>query len=112
MVTKRIGSAPSLCHFDQVPPYRKIDFIHTAYRGSREWIEINNHQNSTPDYHQVVYEWMECLKSLFYLHNETVNIWTHLLGGSLFFFAALKELGISMDILTNFIFTESNPGKH
>merc|ERR1711934_670897 len=25
----------------------------------------------------------DCLKSLFTLHNETVNIWTHLIGGML-----------------------------
>ena len=37
----------------------------------------------------------ECFESLFYLHNESVNIWSHLLGG-VFFFALLLTADYSI----------------
>ena len=36
-----------------------------------------------------------CVKSCFYLHNESVNIWSHLLGAMLFGFGAYGELEAS-----------------
>jgi adiponectin receptor len=30
-------------------------------------------------YYRINYTWKQCLYSLFFIHNETVNIWTHLL---------------------------------
>ena len=36
-----------------------------------------------------------CIKSCFYLHNESINIWTHLLGAMLFGLGALGELEAS-----------------
>lgn len=35
-------------------------------------------------YYRAYYSTKQCLQSLFHLHNETLNIWTHLLGGLVF----------------------------
>jgi adiponectin receptor len=51
-----------LLHWDDLPPWRRDNpSIHTGYR-----LTSNSFQAS--------------LRSLLYLHNESVNIWTHLLG--------------------------------
>jgi adiponectin receptor len=47
------------------------------------------------NHYRVNYTWKTCLKSMFQLHNETLNVWTHLLGVMLFvylFFFTLNEL--------------------
>lgn len=55
-----------LIHWDELPPWRRDNaFIHTSYR------------RITPSY-------THALRSLFYLHNESVNIWSHLLGCAIF----------------------------
>lgn len=58
----------SYCNFDEAPEYMQDNaFIVTGYRAG--------------------YSYKESFISLFHLHNETGNIWTHLLG--FFFFAYL-----------------------
>ena len=37
-------------------------------------------------------DYEDCLRSIFRLHNETVNIWTHLLGFVFFFCLMVKDL--------------------
>ena len=37
-------------------------------------------------------DYEDCLRSIFRLHNETVNIWTHLLGFLVFFMLMVKDL--------------------
>lgn len=62
MVSKR------LYKIDEVDPYQRSNpFIRSGYRGSMNLIA--------------------CLRSTFTFHNETVNIWTHLIG--FFFFVGL-----------------------
>ena len=39
----------------------------------------------------------DCLKSIFKLHNETVNIWTHLLGFIIFFCLMMKDVAWHQD---------------
>ena len=41
-------------------------------------------------YRPQAHSYMGCLQSLFYLHNESVNIHSHLLGGFLFFFIGVS----------------------
>ena len=50
---------------DDIEDYMKIDFILTGYR-------VNYHKPT------------DILKSLFLKHNETLNVWTHLIGFILF----------------------------
>ncbi len=50
-----------ILHYDQIPEWMKADpYIKRGYR-----CQLNS--------------FYECFRSLFYLHNESVNIWSHLL---------------------------------
>jgi len=50
-----------LLKIDEVPEYLRFNpYIKTGYRSS--------------------FDYKQCIKSLLYFHNETMNIWTHLLG--------------------------------
>ncbi|XP_023348067.1 progestin and adipoQ receptor family member 3 [Eurytemora carolleeae] len=50
-----------LYKIDEVPEYQRFNpYIRTGYRSSQTYLQ--------------------CLKSLLYFHNETMNIWTHVLG--------------------------------
>jgi hypothetical protein len=61
-----------LVHFDELPTSMKDNnYIHTKYRQ--------------------VSGYMECWKSIFKVHNETVNIWTHLLGALLFVYLIIQS---------------------
>ena len=53
-----------------------------------------------PDHHKEIsifggyrqrLEYKDCLRSIFRLHNETVNIWTHLIGFLIFFTLMLRD---------------------
>jgi adiponectin receptor len=60
-----------LVHFEELPAFmRDNDYIHTKYRQ--------------------VSGYAECWKSIFKVHNETVNIWTHLLGALLFLYLNIR----------------------
>ena len=39
-------------------------------------------------HHRAEYSLVECVRSVVFLHSETLNIWTHLLGGLLFLYVA------------------------
>lgn len=59
----KIAKTQLLCHFDDLPEWQKDnEYIHNGY------------VKETNSYKQI-------LKSLSYLHNESVNIYTHLLPG-------------------------------
>jgi predicted membrane channel-forming protein YqfA (hemolysin III family) len=62
LVTKSLAShGQPLLKYDECPEYLKTNpYIRTGYRSDQSW-------------HQ-------CLRSVLSLHNETLNIWTHLLG--------------------------------
>jgi adiponectin receptor len=67
-----------------------FDCIH-----SFEKTPVNLRGNFIINHYRVNYTWKTCLKSMFQLHNETLNVWTHLLGVFLFlylFFFTLNEL--------------------
>ena len=69
---------------DHLPKYRKVPFIHSGYRGfSKEFYRLNTKQH---------YPWDLCFQSLFHLHNETVNIWTHLIPGFHFLYIGILEI--------------------
>jgi len=56
---------PSLLKIDEAPDYQRSNpYIHTGYRGPQSW--------------------GQCLASVLQFHNETMNIWTHLLGAFIF----------------------------
>ena len=61
-----------LLSVQQVPNHHKKISIYSGYRKRLEY--------------------QDCLKSIFKLHNETVNIWTHLLGFLIFFVLMVKDL--------------------
>jgi adiponectin receptor len=54
----------ALCCGHHVPEYLQNAFISAGYR--------------------VEYNWKACLKSVFSLHNETLNVWTHFIGFLIF----------------------------
>lgn len=61
-----------LLHFYELPfPWRENEYIVWGYRFT------NNH------YH--------CLQSIFQIHNETINIWTHLLGIAYFMYLCIYQ---------------------
>lgn len=56
-----IGPERKLLKIDEVPEYQRFNpYIRTGYRSATTYLQ--------------------CLKSLLYLHNETMNIWSHLVG--------------------------------
>lgn len=46
------------------------------------WLQDNN--DIIRGYRRPTFSYLKCIKSLFYLHNESVNIWSHLFGAILF----------------------------
>lgn len=70
--TTRPSRRPLLLNFSDLPEWQQDNqFILTHYRPAS-------------------YSYLACFQSLFYLHNESVNIHTHLLGSFLFFFISLS----------------------
>lgn len=69
LVTNSLAShGQPLLKYDECPDYLKSNpYIRTGYRSGQSW--------------------PQCLRSIFAFHNETLNIWTHLLG--FFFFLTL-----------------------
>jgi len=61
----------SLLHVKDVPDHHKEISILTGYRQRMNYLD--------------------CFRSIFKLHNETVNIWTHLLGFFFFFILMVKD---------------------
>lgn len=54
-----------LLKIDEAPDYQRTNpYIHTGYRAPQTWVQ--------------------CLRSVLQFHNETLNIWTHLLGAVAF----------------------------
>lgn len=73
--------------FTQVKKVSKKAFGRIYYR----FHEIPSHMQDNEFIHsgyRAYYSVVECMKSLFHIHNETVNIWTHLVG-TLFYFGIL-----------------------
>ncbi len=69
---RRPPTGPFLLTYNSLPPWRQDNhFILTHYRPES-------------------YSYAKCFQSLFYLHNESVNIHSHLLGTFIFFFISLS----------------------
>ncbi|KAJ3424385.1 adiponectin receptor protein [Anaeramoeba flamelloides] len=60
-----------------------IDLPLTTYSKLPKWLQFNEHIQSG---YRFGYNVKNTFKSLFQYHNETVNIWTHLLGSLIFVF--------------------------
>eukprot|EP01118_Nematostelium_gracile_P009741 TRINITY_DN3284_c0_g1_i1.p1 TRINITY_DN3284_c0_g1~~TRINITY_DN3284_c0_g1_i1.p1 ORF type:complete len:307 (-),score=26.46 TRINITY_DN3284_c0_g1_i1:99-1019(-) len=91
---------PPLSLVDKVPHYRKIDHIHTGYRYHPRRGE--GKQQLDDFWH---YSWYYCINSLFKVHNETINIWTHLLGSLYFLFRGMD----AALLLTNDTYPQVDP---
>lgn len=60
-ITRSTNAVQRILHYDQLPEWMKIDtYIRRGYRPQQD-------------------SFRDCFWSLFYLHNESVNIWSHLL---------------------------------
>lgn len=63
--------------------------------------ELSGHLVGLADNHYILEgyraprSWKECVLSLFQLHNETINVWSHLVGAIVFIFL-IVELAISL----------------
>lgn len=67
-----VDQSGSLLTFDQLSPWRQDNhFILTHYRPTTK-------------------SFFACFQSLFYIHNESVNIYSHLVGAVLFFFISMS----------------------
>lgn len=77
MLREGLPSVPSTLRASEVPPFCRVPHIHGGYRPLDQ-------------------PWRCYLLSLFQRHNETVNVWTHLLG-ALFVLAAAQRLSRSVD---------------
>ncbi|KAI8990984.1 putative hemolysin-III channel protein Izh2 [Mycotypha africana] len=63
-------------------PYQKLDKMVLTWDEIPEWMRDNVY--IIRGYRRQSDNYIECLKSMFYLHNEFVNIWSHLLTFFLF----------------------------
>lgn len=79
--------ASKLRHFgsDFITEFTKTECLTAGFDEQPDWLRDNvflkcGHRRPT-------YSFITCTRSIFQLHNETVNIWTHLIGG--FYFAHL-----------------------
>ncbi|KAJ8296868.1 ADIPOR-like receptor SPBC12C2.09c [Rhodotorula toruloides] len=63
--SRRMGQHTRLLTFDQLEPWQK----------DNHWI--------TGGYRPLLRSYRACLRSIFATHNETVNIWTHLIGSAI-----------------------------
>jgi len=60
-------------------------------------------------YYRINYNWKECLQSLFFFHNDTVNVWSHLISALIFIGLIIYRNIISDEFLwvSNFILVGS-----
>ena len=64
--TRSSNAIQHIVHYDQLPEWMKLDpYIKIGYRHPRD-------------------SFRDCFWSLFHLHNETVNIWSHLIAAIIF----------------------------
>lgn len=70
---------------DLITEFTKSECLTAAFNEQPEWLKDNKFLHC--GHRRPTYSYITCTRSIFQLHNETVNIWTHLLGG--FYFAHL-----------------------
>ena len=76
--------ASKLRHFgsDLITEFTKTECLTADYNEQPDWLRDNEFLKSA--YRRPTYSFITCTRSMFQLHNETVNIWTHLIGGLYF----------------------------
>ncbi|CAI2173209.1 386_t:CDS:2 [Funneliformis geosporum] len=62
------------------------------------WLQDNN--DIIRGYRRPTFSYLKCIQSLFYLHNESVNIWSHFVGAILFAVLSLATYFYLMDYNT------------
>lgn len=70
---------------DFITEFSKTECVTTEFEEQPDWLKDNKYLKC--GHRRPTYSFITCTRSIFQLHNETVNIWTHLLGG--FYFAHL-----------------------
>ncbi|KAK6454043.1 hemolysin-III related-domain-containing protein [Scheffersomyces xylosifermentans] len=76
---------------------RRLHFYHEL----EVWQQDNHYIRS--GYVKATESYKECIKSLTYLHNETVNIYTHLVPSSVAFWAILYYINYHLKIYDNYL---------
>lgn len=71
--------------FQLIKEFAKAECSTTEFKEQPEWLGDNRFLHC--GHRRPTYSFLICTRSIFQLHNETVNIWTHLIGG--FYFAHL-----------------------
>jgi len=73
-----MGCMPSLLEASQVPEYRRLDYVYKGYRyyapHSKKTDDLKEFNNSG-----IHFPFGLCLRSILHIHNESGNIWTHML---------------------------------
>lgn len=91
--------ASKVRHFgsDFITEFTKAECLTVDYDEQPEWLQDNQYLKC--GHRRPTYSYITCTRSIFQLHNETVNIWTHLIGG--LYFAHLCLQLITSTILTS-----------
>lgn len=83
---KHIGS-------DLITEFTKSECLTTQFDEQPDWLKDNKYLRC--GHRRPTYSFVTCTRSIFQLHNETVNIWTHLLGGLYFAHLCLQLINSS-----------------
>lgn len=67
---------------DLITEFTKTECLIADYDEQPDWLRDNKYLKC--GYRRPTYSYITCFRSIFQFHNETVNIWTHLLGGLYF----------------------------
>ncbi|RHZ84410.1 hypothetical protein Glove_82g51 [Diversispora epigaea] len=80
------GEVRKLDIIDQVlPPTTKISLT-CNFGDLPAWLQDN--VDILKGYRRPTFSYVKCAQSLFYIHNESINIWSHLVGAAAFLFLA------------------------
>jgi len=85
------------------PAVRKYTFKLLEWESAPSWVQYNKYIVTG---YRADFSWRLCLKSMFRLHNETLNVWTHFIGAVMFLFFFIHMWGFlspnGHDRLTDF----------
>lgn len=79
---KKLASKLRHLGSDFITEFTKTECLTADYDEQPDWLRDNKYLKC--GYRRPTYSYITCIRSIFQLHNETVNIWTHLLGGVYF----------------------------
>lgn len=69
-----------------------------SYSDLPDWMQDND--CIVDGYRPQLRTWGQCLKSMFALHTETLNIWTHLIGAAIFMLLAVYVYAVNHDLMS------------